>query len=113
MIEKLKLNKQFRRLYGRGKSFAHKGFITYVLPNRTGTVSYGITVSKKLGGAVERNRAKRLLTAAFRECLPHLKQGFDVVFVARSGIYSYKSYELSAAMLAHLSNFKASEQDDK
>ena len=113
MIKKLKLNKQVRRLYGRGKSFAHRGFITYVLPNKTGTVNYGITVSKKLGGAVERNRAKRLITAAFRECLPHLNTGFDAVFVARSGIFSYKSYELAAAMLSHLANFKASEQDDK
>ncbi len=113
MTQKLRLNKQFRRLYGRGKSFVHRGFVTYVLPNNTGSINYGITVSKKLGGAVKRNRAKRLITAAFRECTPRLKKGYDMVFVARSGIYSYKSYELTQAMLSHLISAGACEKNDE
>ena len=104
MTEKLKLNKEFRRLYGRGKSFVHRGFVCYILPEKSGNIRYGITAGKKLGGAVERNRAKRLITAAFREVAPRLKKGWQVVFVARSNIYSFKSYELAEAMLNH---FKA------
>lgn len=112
MTEKLKLNKQFRRLYGRGKSFIHRGFVTYILPNKTGNICYGITVSKKLGGAVKRNRAKRLLSAAFRECCPKLNTGYDIVFVARAGIFSYKSYEIAEIMLNHLRAFGACEDDE-
>lgn len=104
MTEKLKLNKEFRRLYGRGKSFVHRGFVAYILPERSGKIRYGITAGKKLGGAVERNRAKRLITAAFREVRPKLQNGWQAVFVARTGIFSYKSYELSDAMLTY---FKA------
>ncbi len=113
MTQKLKLNKQFRRLYGRGKSFIHRSFVTYILPNKTGSVSYGITVSKKLGGAVKRNRAKRLISAAFRECAPNIKQGFDMVFVARTGIFSYKSYEIAEAMRGDLTAVGAWEENDK
>ena len=112
MTGKLKLNKQFRRLYGRGKSFVHRGFVTYILPNKSGDINYGITVSKKLGGAVQRNRAKRLITAAFRESSPRLKSGYDMVFVARSGIFSYKSYEIAKAMLSHLISAGACEKND-
>ncbi len=112
MTEKLKLNKDFRRLYGRGKSFVHRGFVTYILPNKSGGIKYGITVSKKLGDAVKRNRAKRLISAAFRQCTPNIKQGFDMVFVARMGIFSYKSYQIAEILSAHLKSVGAWEQND-
>lgn len=101
MIEKLRLNKEFRRVYGRGKSFVDGAVVTYVLGNRSDTNRVGITVSKKLGSAVLRNRAKRLLTAAFFECLPHLKGGYDIVFVARSKIFRKKSYDVANIMKNH------------
>ena len=112
MTGKLKLNKQFRRLYGRGKSFVHRGFVTYILPNKSGDINYGITVSRKLGGAVQRNRAKRLITAAFRECSPRLRTGYDMVFVARNGVFKYKSYELAKVMLSHFISAGACKTDD-
>ncbi len=103
-FEKLKLNKDFRRIYGRGSSFVNPAFVTYVLKNRNGFIRMGITVSKKIGGAVERNRAKRVITAAFRECVPHIPQGYDFVFVARTRILNCKSQNIAADMLE---NFKA------
>lgn len=98
----LKLNKEFKRAYGRGKSFVHPGVVTYVVKNRLGCIRIGITTGKKLGNAVSRNRARRVITAAFRECLPHLGGGYDIVFVARVRTPSLKSGQIKAGMEAHL-----------
>jgi len=100
-FEKIKQNSDFRRIYGRGRSFVHPAFVTYAVKNRYGKTRFGITVSKKLGGAVMRNRAKRLITAAFRDCLPTIKQGYDLVFVARSRIFSLKSTDVAKIMAEH------------
>lgn len=79
----LKLNKEFRRVYGRGKSFVSPVLVTYVLPNRLGCIRIGITAGKKIGGAVTRNRAKRVIMAAYLSCREQLSGGADIVFVAR------------------------------
>ena len=55
-----KLNKDFRRLYGRGKSQVSPYLVTYSVKNRNGEINIGITTGKKLGNAVNRNRARRL-----------------------------------------------------
>ncbi len=90
-FEKLKQNYEFRRLYTRGKSLVSSYFILYTLKGRTGRTRLGITAGKKLGCAVKRNRAKRLLTAAFSECAGNIKAGQDFVLVARVRILNVKS----------------------
>lgn len=97
-FEKLKQNIDFRRIYGRGEAFVNPAFVAYALKNRNGRVRLGITVSKKLGGAVERNRAKRLLTAAFAEVAGEIKGGYDIVLVARVRILKHKSTEIAAML---------------
>ncbi len=101
MLNKLTINKEFRRVYGRGKSFVDPSFVSYVLRTKGEDIRIGITVSKKLGGAVSRNRAKRLITAAFYECLPHIDGGCDIVFVARTRIFKKKSYDIAHIMQEH------------
>lgn len=100
-----KLNKDFRRLYGRGKSQVSPYLVTYCLKNRSGDTNVGITVGKKLGNAVHRNRAKRVITAALRENLTHIKPGYDFVFVARSRILSVKSTVISEVFASQLKEF--------
>ena len=97
-FKKLKQNSDFRRIYGRGKAFVKPAFVTYALKNRTDDIRIGITVSKKLGGAVQRNRAKRILTAAFASVASELKNGYDIVFVARTRILTKKSTDIAAQM---------------
>ena len=99
---KLKLNKEFKRAYGRGRSYVHPAFVTYVLPNRSGNCRIGITTSKKIGCAVQRNRARRVITAAFRSCVPDITSGCDIVFVARRRAVFSKSTSVAAAMAEHL-----------
>lgn len=79
-------------------------FVTYVLKNRRGTVRIGITTGKKLGCAVKRNRAKRVITAAFTGCESEIKGGADIVFVARKRILFEKSTACAAVMRKHLTS---------
>ncbi len=99
-FEKLKQNSDFRRTYGRGTTFVNPAFVTYAFKNRRHSgIHIGITAGKKLGGAVQRNRAKRLITAAFAEISEKVKPGYDLVFVARTRILDLKSTDVSALML--------------
>lgn len=101
--EKLLLNKDFKRLYGRGSSFVHPILVTYVLKNRSGRIRFGITTGKKVGCAVLRNRARRVISSALRECMKSVDcEGADLVFVARSRTPSVKSTDIEAVMKGHL-----------
>ena len=62
----IKQNYEFRRLYHRGKSAANRYLVLYCMKNRLGRNRLGLTVSAKFGGAVQRNRAKRLFREAYR-----------------------------------------------
>lgn len=82
-VEKLNRNADFKRLYRRGKSCVCKSIVIYVSPNRAGTNRIGITAGKKVGCAVERNRAKRRLRALWQAYASEMGQGFDICLVAR------------------------------
>ncbi len=101
--DKLKQNWEFRRLYSRGKCVATPAFALYFLKGKTGKVRLGITAGKKIGCAVNRNRAKRIITAAFDSLLPDIKSGFDFCAVARSKILSLKSTQVRDLLLDKLS----------
>ncbi len=103
-FEKLKQNWEFRRAYSRGRSYLTPDFVLYAVKGQNGKIRLGITVSRKLGTAVKRNRAKRLLTAAFRSVLPLTAEGTDYVLVARSRLLSQKSDRVALALAAVLKN---------
>ena len=96
-IIKLKENYSFRRAYKKGKSYVSPYVAIYAVKRSRG-IRLGITAGKKLGCAVRRNRAKRVITAAFRECLPNIPSGYDFVIVARTRILGIKSTAAAASM---------------
>ena len=57
-----------------------------------------MVATRRVGGAVERNRARRILRAAWREVAPRLEDGYDTVLVARQGIRGAKTQDLVAEM---------------
>ncbi len=101
----IKLNKEFKRAYFQGKYKAHPILTTYQVKNRIGAPRFGITTSKKIGGAVERNRARRIIKAAYRMLLteePQLFSSYDYVFVARPLTPESTSTEVKRIMRKHL-----------
>lgn len=80
----LRLNKEFRTLYYHGASYVDPLLIVYARKNRLGVTRTGITTGKKVGGAVQRNRCRRIIRAAYAVFAPSVKPGYDLVFVARS-----------------------------
>ena len=53
-------NKDFRRIYAKGKSYVSSSVITYVSKNRCKQIRVGITTSKKIGNAVQRNKSSQI-----------------------------------------------------
>jgi ribonuclease P protein component len=81
---RLSRSAEFERVYRQGRSSANRHLVLYVFPNpATERPRLGLSVSRKVGGAVERNRVKRLLREAFARAEDALEPGQDVVLVAR------------------------------
>ena len=94
----LKLNHIFRRLYSTSGQ-ANSIMVLYARKNRTGTNRVGITVSKKLGHAVVRNRVRRRLREVYRLNEAKFQPGWDIVVVARSRCISASFQDIVSAYL--------------
>ena len=73
----------FKRVRSSGKSFAHPLVVLVATPTEYPIARIGVAASHTVGGAVERNRAKRLLREASRTLLPHLRPA-DIILIARA-----------------------------
>lgn len=98
----VKSNGDFRRAYARGRSYPDPALVTIVIRNRAGISRIGITTGKKIGGAVQRNRARRVIRAAFDGFREQVKPGYDIIFVARAKTCRIKSTALSPVMKRQL-----------
>ena len=78
--------------------FVHPALVVYVFKNKTKKNRVGITTSKKIGKAVQRNRARRVIRAAYMENCDLLQNGYDFVFVARGKTPFVKSTDLAKVM---------------
>ena len=94
----LNCNSDFRRLYNRGKAVTDPALVVYYSKNRAGICRIGITTSKKIGNAVERNRSRRVIKEAFRNVCPQLNPCYDIVMVARSKTKYLKSTRIEEVM---------------
>ena len=86
-------NKDFLALYKKGRYVASKYSVIYVRPNGKPFNRLGITAGKKVGNAVCRNRAKRIIRLAYRNSEINMPVGMDIVIVARAAICNIKSDE--------------------
>ncbi len=95
----LKLNHIFRRLYSTS-GHANSYLVLYARKNHTATNRVGVTVSKKLGCAVVRNRVRRRLREVYRLNEDRFTPGWDVVVVARSRCVRADFSKLTQAYLS-------------
>ena len=95
----LKLNHIFRRLYATS-GHANSYLVFYARRNRTGTNRVGVTVGKKLGHAVVRNRVRRRLREVYRLNEDRFTPGWDIVVVARSRCIKADFQKLTDAYLS-------------
>ncbi len=101
-IVTLTRNNDFRRAYTKGKSFVGPLVVCYVRKNRLPVTRVGITTSKKVGGAVQRNRARRVLREAFRGLSGGVRPGYDLVLVSRGKTPFVKSTEVALHLTRQL-----------
>lgn len=79
---RLRANEDYRNVIKRGRSVANDLAVLYVL-EREGTRRLGISVPRRFGSAVARNRVRRLFWEAYRACCPDMLSGFDAVIIPR------------------------------
>lgn len=110
----LNLNKDFQRLYYRGKSSAKPALVVYAMKNRAGVCRVGITTGKKIGNAVERNRSRRIIRAAFQSIMKSglINGNWDIVLVARTKTKFQKSTKIERAMLEAFRELKITEAEE-
>lgn len=98
--EAIKLNKEFKSLYYRGGCFVSKRIVIYLRKNKFNKDinRLGLTVSKKIGNAVMRNKVRRRLKEIYRLNEDRLLSGYDLVIVARSTAADASYFELDKDM---------------
>jgi len=98
----LKKNHEFKRLYNKGKSAASPYAVIYCRRNGRAENRLGVTVSTKIGGAVQRNRIRRRLKEIYRLNEEKLSSGYDIVIVARMRSRFAGYMELDSSVLTLL-----------
>ncbi len=105
-IERIKKNSEFRIVLGRGEKVKSDNLIFYFAENRLGFSRIGLSLSKKTGNAVKRNRIKRLVREIFRRQKKRFKKGYDIVVICRRAVPEIKLTQMETIFNMALSKIK-------
>ncbi|MGE8204775.1 ribonuclease P protein component [Heyndrickxia sp. NPDC080065] len=96
---RIKKNIEFQHVFKKGKSFANRQFVIYVLKKRDQeNFRIGLSVSKKIGNAVKRNEIKRYLRQCFTELKENIDKGNDYVIIARKPAAEMNFHEVKSSL---------------
>lgn len=96
--ERLTRQREFEDVYQHGKKAVGREFVCYVVRREGQGRKLGVAVSRKVGGAVVRNRIKRYVREAYRSRRKHMVEGFSMVVVARQPAAALSYQECSEAL---------------
>lgn len=110
---RVKRAKDFDQIFRAKNSFANRKFVVYTLKVDQPHFRVGLSVSKKLGHAVVRNRVKRLIRHAVAEFAPHLKK-VDFIVIARKGVeeLTFEEVKKNLKHVLKLSNIYVDGEND-
>ena len=97
--DSLKKNRDFQNVYSKGRSYANRMLVMYVLNNHTENNRLGISVSKKVGNSVIRHRITRLIRESYRLQEDMFNSGLDIVVIARVTAKHATYHEIESALL--------------
>ena len=96
---RVRKRRDFERAYEEGHKVVTPEFAIFARPNGTRDSRIGVTATRRIGPAVQRNRARRLVREAFRRNRAELPEGFDLVVVVRRSILRSRSSELGRGLV--------------
>jgi ribonuclease P protein component len=101
---RLKRRNEFKRVFSRGQSVANRQFVLYTYQRQTAEpFRLGVSISRRVGNAVVRNRLKRMIKEVTRHWAEHLKPQLDLVIIARKPSAELDYYQIKQS-LRHLFN---------
>ena len=108
----LKKNEDFQKVYKKGKSYANKYLVMYLLKSESQINQLGISVSKKVGNSVIRHRLTRLVRESYRLNEKRFQKGYQIVVIVRMTAKGRSYQEIESALL-HLANIHKVFVDEK
>lgn len=101
---RVKTDKDFQKVYRHGESVANRQLVLYVYPKADQKhFRVGLSVGKKIGNAVVRNRIKRLIRAALQELKPAINPEIDFLLIARRDIIDKDFHQIKNSII-HVMN---------
>jgi len=100
---RLRRSSDFSRAYHKGHSISDRLLVLCYIPNSLGRSRFGISVSKRIGRAVVRNRVKRRISEAIRLQLDLIAPGWDIIFIARQGTRDADYWQIESSIAGLLS----------
>lgn len=119
-LQVLRNSRQFRKVYDEGRSFHTTLFSVFILKNNTGERRFGITVTKKIGSAVVRNRCKRRLKEVIRNYFSEVAEvgateisttGYDLVVNVRQGLLTADFKQIEESFSRVMERFHKSQDN--
>ncbi|MCZ6696611.1 MAG: ribonuclease P protein component [Acidobacteria bacterium] len=104
-LDRIRRRSEYQTIYHKGRRIPSGKFVLFVMQNSWGRPRLGITMTKRVGGAVRRNRAKRLVREIFRKHKSEWKC-IDIVVNGRPGLHQVPYEELEADFLKRLRPYR-------
>ncbi|MGI5912124.1 MAG: ribonuclease P protein component [Syntrophomonadaceae bacterium] len=93
-LYRINKSKEYHHTYNYGLKIPGKYLVVYILKSKILNNRFGIVASKRVGNAVKRNRARRRISAIVRGSEQELKQGYNIIIIARQQINKCEYKEL-------------------